>query len=287
MNALIENTRLMLHNWRSRIERGEVPVSTAQTRFLYKPKPGQMVHDFPEIFLQIAGVNRFTFPDGDHSLSEGEALLVPAGVPHKEEAHDGPRPFRMIVIGLNRRQRSFIFGIKRQDPHPHVEHVFCMPNPDAKAQQELLSSMERYLLSTTGKQTGTHLMAILLEGLAGQMELPATENWILETDSWAAKANQLALARFQDPNCHVASLARELGVSPNYLSAKFREETGEKLSAVITKERIEHAKTLLKETPMKVVDVATASGFTEASPFIARFKSDTGLTPLRYRERHS
>ncbi len=287
MSALIENTGLTLHHWRNRIQRGEVQVSAAQTKYLHQPQSGQMVHDHPEIFLQIHGENHFTFPESAFRLRSGHALLVPAGVPHREEAFDGQHPFKMIVIGLNRHQRSFIFGMKGQDPFPHVEQVFCMPNPDAKAQQELLSSMERYLTSKTGHETGIHLLGVLLDGLAKQMKLPAIEDWVFEHQSLAEKAAQLAVARFQDPNCNVANLARELGVSPNYLSAKYKAETGEKLSAMVMRERLDYAKTLLKETDEKVVDVATASGFLEASSFIARFKALTGLTPLRYREARS
>ena len=53
---------------------------------------------------------------------------------------------------------------------------------------------------------------------------------------------------------------------------------------MVMRERLDHAKTLLKETDRKVVDIAAACGFLEASSFIARFKSRTGLTPLKYRE---
>lgn len=284
MNALIENTRLTLHNWRSRVQRGEVTVSAAQSSCLFQPKADQMVHDHPEIFLQIHGENHFTFPDGTYQLRKGDALLVPAGVPHQERAVDGSHPFRMLVIGLNRQQRSFIYGVKGHSPFPHVEQVFCMANPDAKAQQDHVSAMERYLITPTGNSTGVQLLGLLLESLAKQMELPATEDWTLTSQTLEEKASQLVIARFQEHGCNVASLARELGVSPNYLSAKYRAATGDKLSSYVLKERLEHAKRLLKETQMKVVDVAAASGFPEASPFIARFKARTGLTPLRYRE---
>lgn len=98
------------------------------------------------------------------------------------------------------------------------------------------------------------------------------------------KAKQLVQTRLRDPACNVAVLAGELGVTPNYLSSRFHAETGIRLSRYLLQERLEHARDLLRDTKLKVVEIASASGFADASPLIAHFKRTTGLTPKRYRE---
>ena len=53
----------------------------------------------------------------------------------------------------------------------------------------------------------------------------------------------------------------------------------------VTMYRISHARELLLSRPdMKIQDVAGASGFSDASHFIAMFRKVTGTTPLDFRK---
>ena len=74
-------------------------------------------------------------------------------------------------------------------------------------------------------------------------------------------------------------------VSPQYLSRLFQRFLGCSVYEYVTMYRISRARELLLSKPdMKIQDVAGASGFSDASHFIAMFRKITGTTPLDFRK---
>lgn len=80
------------------------------------------------------------------------------------------------------------------------------------------------------------------------------------------------------------SIASLVLISPAYLSATFRQETGTKLNNFICQIRIENACKLLTNTEMKVYDVAMSVGFCDEKYFFSVFKKHIKMTPLKYRQ---
>jgi two-component system response regulator YesN len=73
--------------------------------------------------------------------------------------------------------------------------------------------------------------------------------------------------------------------NPSYLSRLFKQATGENLSDYIIEARINKAKELLKNSDMKIFEIALAVGC-ESSTYLGRvFKKHTGKTPQEYRDR--
>jgi two-component system, response regulator YesN len=72
-------------------------------------------------------------------------------------------------------------------------------------------------------------------------------------------------------------------INPSYLSFLFKEKTGENLTDYINRERIEHAKLLLKNSNDKVYKVAKVLGYDNPKYFFRVFKKMTGYTPEEYR----
>lgn len=80
-----------------------------------------------------------------------------------------------------------------------------------------------------------------------------------------------------------SSLARCIGVSPNYLSRVFNEEVGESMPSYLTKVRLARAKLLLETTDDAIAAIGLSVGFNSASYFSRLFKRRFGVTPARYR----
>jgi len=76
----------------------------------------------------------------------------------------------------------------------------------------------------------------------------------------------------------IAALARSLGFSANYLSNLFRSETGYRMKEFVNRVRVERAKRLLRDTNLKVYEVAERVGFQDSSYFCKVFKEITGTT---------
>lgn len=81
-------------------------------------------------------------------------------------------------------------------------------------------------------------------------------------------------------------VAKGCNLSPSRFIHLFRETTGKTFSESLTKMRIEEAKKLLRETNIKIYDVAIATGFSEQSYFGAVFKKCSGYSPKSYRQKY-
>lgn len=82
-------------------------------------------------------------------------------------------------------------------------------------------------------------------------------------------------------------MAKELFMSRPYLSAKFKEETGETLTDFILKEKTEEAKRLLRYSDKTATAISSYLGFSSLGHFSQVFKKYTGLSPAEYREKNA
>ena len=78
-------------------------------------------------------------------------------------------------------------------------------------------------------------------------------------------------------------MAEEFYLSRPYLSAKFRQETGETLTDFILREKTEEAKRLLRYSDKSASAIGSYLGFSSHGHFIRVFKKYVGMTPNEYR----
>lgn len=78
-------------------------------------------------------------------------------------------------------------------------------------------------------------------------------------------------------------LAKELSLSPAYLSTLFKKEVGVPLSAYIRQKRIDTAKLLLQYTECSCLEIAEYLCFSSESHFSRVFRKIVGQTPRAYR----
>ncbi|MCP8615905.1 response regulator transcription factor [Salirhabdus salicampi] len=79
-------------------------------------------------------------------------------------------------------------------------------------------------------------------------------------------------------------ISKTLNLHPNYISQLFKQKTSSTLSDYILKKRVEKAKDLLQNTRLKVYDIASLAGYSNAKHFSSVFKKVTGQTPNQYRK---
>ena len=82
-------------------------------------------------------------------------------------------------------------------------------------------------------------------------------------------------------------LAREIHLTPKYISSLFRAETGQTITSFITEQKIETAKNLLIYSRDSYADISNALSYYSQSHFISTFKRTVGMTPKEYRRKHS
>ncbi|SHK01897.1 two-component system, response regulator YesN [Anaerocolumna jejuensis DSM 15929] len=79
-------------------------------------------------------------------------------------------------------------------------------------------------------------------------------------------------------------LAKEVYLTPSYLSYIFRKKTGTTLVKFIKEYRMERAKEYLENTNMKIVDISKQIGYTNCSYFCQNFRSVYGISPAACRQ---
>lgn len=91
-----------------------------------------------------------------------------------------------------------------------------------------------------------------------------------------------ALSAVQDrlhEDLTLEGIAREIGISPNYLGLLFTQQTGQRFRDALSQARMERAKELLQHTPLKIYEVAEQVGIRNPQYFTALFQKHHGITP--------
>lgn len=81
-------------------------------------------------------------------------------------------------------------------------------------------------------------------------------------------------------------LAQKMYFSTSYFCTVFKQKTGMTFNKYLQKVRMEKALQLLNETPMRVYEIAEATGYVDPKYFIRVFKNTYLLTPDEYRRQN-
>lgn len=91
-------------------------------------------------------------------------------------------------------------------------------------------------------------------------------------------------SHFMESGMGLDAVADEFGISANYLSRFFKQETGCTFMQYITMIRMDRAKELLVNSNMQIKDVVAEVGYIDVANFVRKFKNYEGMTPGQYRE---
>lgn len=155
-----------------------------------------------------------------------------------------------------------------------------------------LSTEDAFFLSDMYIQKCEFLNSLhQITNLQYHMALDFTER--VERLRFGGKPTQLTIAVTNYIQKHLSQpiraeeLAKALYMSRPYLSAKFKEETGETLTDFILKEKTEEAKRLIRYSDKNATAIASYLGFSSLGHFSRVFKRYTGRTPTEYREKYT
>ena len=83
----------------------------------------------------------------------------------------------------------------------------------------------------------------------------------------------------------LTDIADAAGLSPNYLNALFKKETGLTVQRYIRAQRLTAAKNMLRYSDYTETEIAGFLAFSSTSHFIRVFREETGMTPRAYQKR--
>lgn len=97
-----------------------------------------------------------------------------------------------------------------------------------------------------------------------------------------ARAIDLMLGHF-DADISLTLLAAEMNLSPRHFVQAFRRTTGQTPDRWMRHQRVDRAKTMMRETTMTIGEIATFCGFTSPAHFSRVFAAIVGVTPTMWR----
>ncbi|WP_160168346.1 AraC family transcriptional regulator [Novipirellula maiorica] len=218
----------------------------------------------------------------------GDCILIPAGLKHR--IVDSPRhPISLYGMAI--------------DPHkitPCAEIETMIPIGKLPRQRMSLLNIERrfrrllYLASQPSSASTLSAIAAAIEifaqlALASGGQLAAAQSApssdLDERQPSDAIDEYLLWLEFNFfEQLTVDAAANACNMSRRKFTNDFRDKTGKTWLAYLNERRIDHAKTLLRNTESKVTSIAFQSGFEELSTFYRTFNRLTGMRPLDYRE---
>lgn len=95
------------------------------------------------------------------------------------------------------------------------------------------------------------------------------------------------ITSFFNTKVTLEDLSGVTGLTPNYLTSLFKQETGMTVGEYLTKFRIDSACALLTQTDYDYLQIALSLGFCTQSYFTKVFREHTGVTPRTYRLNHT
>jgi transcriptional regulator GlxA family with amidase domain len=138
-----------------------------------------------------------------------------------------------------------------------------------------------------GRAQATKSLHMLIFDAAepGEKPQPGVSLALATDDPIVKRALHLAQSNIEDPPS-IAVLAGRLGLSPRQLERRFIRHLQKSPKQALTILRLAHSEHLLRITNHSIAEIATATGFCDASHFSRVFKELRKTTPGRWRQRN-
>lgn len=94
---------------------------------------------------------------------------------------------------------------------------------------------------------------------------------------------QAFIDKYITESIHVEQLAAEVHMSPFHFARMFKQATGQSPHLYVVMQRVERAKSLLRDSELALIDVAAQAGFRTQGHFCGVFRRYTGATPRTFR----
>lgn len=220
-------------------------------------------HDFAEMTIVAGGAGTLETPEESFDLSEGDAVLVPAQVPHRES---GAKSFDTVWIGFS-----------LEDPAAIPER------PTVVRDEELLRlAVDAWRGVRMAKPlSGPEFDGMLLTILGRFLRLRNTAGSEGGALRWERLFEHLH-DRFASP-LQMPELAARVGCSESAFFRRFRKLAGCTPVQYLTRLRLNQAKVYLANTDFTLATIAGLCGFRDPYYLSKTFRKNLGFSPDTFR----
>jgi AraC-like DNA-binding protein len=242
-------------------------------------------HLRPEVNLLFAGGQTVQTPAGNVHCPARSALLLPPGVPHVASLRSNrSAEGRLFVVQFGTLPARIHLAGPGPNHRPFCLHAMRVENPELiHAERYIQSAVHLAATRSTGYRKAIQGMMLahlgtMLDLLRRQAPSPREEHPKI------ARCKELIVTSLADETLSVGRLASWVGVTPDYLSHLFVQETGTTISRYINQWRVSLARDLLAREPQRnISEIAHAVGYADPGYFTRVFRQWMGQSPRSLR----
>ena len=217
-----------------------------------------------------------------HSVADGQDLLLKQG----DIVIYGPGQWHMQYadIGVAPRYVTLTFDIAGFDISPLLNRKFTAPQQAVQLLQQMLREQER--MDQFSNEIIISQLTLLLLTLLREAKNPSggklqTSNAV-HSENEIIRQAQIFISTHIREKLSVPLVARQVDVSPSYLTALFHKNLQISPGEYIRRIKLQESKQMIRENDLNFTEIAAALQYSTVHHFSRQFKEKFGITPTEY-----
>ena len=251
-------------------------------------------HDFMEMVYVKNGSAEFEISDQKVSLSPSDILIIKPNQPHRliVKSYSGCE-FIVLNFKFLNKQNNRHSEVSLEDFLNYVSGNESGPFISIKirTRSDIVAVLNKILKERENDEIGSDFFEYLLILELFVLISRALKNqWEKSILNKSHKLRELVNSAVDyihnnyQKDISLSDISRYVFLSPSYFTRAFKQETGVSPINYLLNIRIQKAKELLKNTDIKILDIALIIGFSSQQRFNEIFKKYENITPLQYRK---
>lgn len=217
-----------------------------------------------------------------HSVVDGQDILLKQG----DIAVFGPNQWHMRYadVGVSPRYMTIIFDLEGVDITPLLNRKFAASQQMLALLQQILREQEQidnYSSDMTISMLGLLILILLREQAPSRKERVQPSN-IGHNEAEIIRQAQQYISYHVREKLTVPLVARQVDVSPSYLTALFHKNLQISPGEYIRRVKLQESKQLIRENKLNFTEIAAALQYSTVHHFSRQFKEKFGITPSEY-----
>ena len=217
-----------------------------------------------------------------HSVADGQDLLLKQG----DIVIYGPGQWHMQYadIGVAPRYVTLTFDLAGFDISPLMNRKFAAPQQVVQLLQQMLREQER--MDQFSNEIIITQLTLLLLTLLREAKTPSggklqTSNAV-HSENEIIRQAQIFISTHIREKLSVPLVARQVDVSPSYLTALFHKNLQISPGEYIRRIKLQESKQMIRENDLNFTEIAAALQYSTVHHFSRQFKEKFGITPTEY-----
>lgn len=237
----------------------------------------------------ISPVDSTLYIESDHipyAIEPGEILLLPPHTLHRGlKLCEGRMKFHWLHFSQTQLQLRNEAEVLQDISDKNPEKMIILPVYTNKIDSRRFHVMFNQLLDLYQEKKPKDYLNAYLSCLLYELTSEIT-NYLIHKKYSGNRLQPIQdwirIHAFEDIT--LEQIAEHFKYNKNYLSRIYKESAGIGISEQIIKFRLKHAKELLTETDLSIIEIASEVGYEDSKYFMRLFKKYESVTPTEYRK---